>query len=191
MARQNPNDQGTVTMCLAILNSILHILESILSQEELPDFYEENLENIASILAFFIGGDAEYPHFQQVPQELVKCRQKAVRLVHMYQFKFNEYFSAKYSMFFFERIWGMVQNKQVPATKSHEKLIQAVIRYLNEMASYPDLADFFKTNMMNLFHQLVIPNITLTEDDREEYEFEPETFVRNDLEESDTETRRR
>jgi len=28
---------------VSILNSILHIIESILSQEELPDFYEESL----------------------------------------------------------------------------------------------------------------------------------------------------
>jgi hypothetical protein len=57
---------------LGILNSILHIIESILSQEELPDFYEINLENIASILSFVIMND--YPHFQKVPNELVKCR---------------------------------------------------------------------------------------------------------------------
>lgn len=56
----------------------------------------------------------------------------------MYQFKFNEYFS-KYSSYFFERVWGMVCNKQVPSNKQNEKLIQAIIRYLNEMAAYPDL----------------------------------------------------
>lgn len=61
-----------VVACLGILNSILHIIESILSQEELPDFYEANLENIASILSFVIM--TEYPHFQKVPNELIKCR---------------------------------------------------------------------------------------------------------------------
>ena len=91
MAKSNPNDLDTVRACLGILNSILHIIESILSQEELPDFYEENLENIAAILSFVLV-EAVYPHFQKVPDELVKCRQKAVRLVHIYQFKFNEYF---------------------------------------------------------------------------------------------------
>jgi hypothetical protein len=60
----------------------------------LPDFYEENLENIAGILSFVL--ETDYPKFQKVPEELVKCRAKVVRLVHIYQFKFNEYFS-KYS----------------------------------------------------------------------------------------------
>jgi hypothetical protein len=85
----------------------------------------------------------------------------------------------------------MVLNKQVPSTKNHEKLIQAVIRYLSEMANYAELAPFFKTNMLSLFSLLIIPNISITEDDVEEYECEPETYVKNDLEESDTETRRR
>jgi hypothetical protein len=54
MAKSNPADQSLVCVALSILNSILHIMESILSQEELPDFYEENLENIASILSFVL-----------------------------------------------------------------------------------------------------------------------------------------
>lgn len=59
------------------------------------------------------------------------------------------------------------------------------------MAAFPDLADFYKQNMMSLFTILIVPNISITEDDIEEYETEPETYVKNDLEESDTETRRR
>lgn len=161
-------------------------MESVLSQEELPDFYEENLENIAGILSFVLVEAAP----EVATNELIRCRQKAVRLVHMYQFKFSEYF-AKYSGFFFERVWAMVINKQVPATKAHEKLIQAVLRYLSEMATLPDLHEFYKANMLSLFELLIVPNISITEDDVEEYECEPEVYVRNDLEESDTETRRR
>jgi len=59
------------------------------------------------------------------------------------------------------------------------------------MSTYGELSDFFKGNMMTLFSLLILPNISLTADDMEEYEYEPESYVRNDLEESDTETRRR
>lgn len=59
------------------------------------------------------------------------------------------------------------------------------------MSNYPDLAEFFKGNMLNIFTLIIVPNISITEDDLEEYEFEPDTYVKNDLEESDTETRRR
>ena len=85
----------------------------------------------------------------------------------------------------------MVLNKWVVSTKQNEKLIQNVIKYLSEMSNYPDMSDFFKNNMLNLFTLIIVPNISITEDDLEEYEFEPDTYVKNDLEESDTETRRR
>jgi len=85
----------------------------------------------------------------------------------------------------------MVCKNQVSSTKLNEKLIQAVIRYLSEMAAFPDLGEFYKQNMMSLFTILIVPNISITDDDIEEYETEPETYVKNDLEESDTETRRR
>jgi len=45
--------------------------------------------------------------------------------------------------------------------------------------------------MVPLFELIVVPNISITEDDIDEYESEPETYIRNDLEESDTDTRRR
>ena len=50
---------------------------------------------------------------------------------------------------------------------------------------------FFKTNMLSLFSLLVLPNISLTPEDIDEYEEEPETYLKNDLEESDVDTRRR
>ena len=42
---------------MSIVNSILHIFESILSQEELPDFYEENLPNISQACIYVLEAD--------------------------------------------------------------------------------------------------------------------------------------
>ena len=187
-AKQGSQDAGLVGTCLSIISSIMHIIESILSQEELPDFYEENLNTIGAILQFIF--EVDYSHLQKQPGELVKCRHKAVRLVHLYQFKFAEFFLT-YSEFFFQKIWQMVLGGQVGATKQNEKLVQVVIRYLTEMASFPALTEFFKANMLQLFTLLIVPNISITDDDLEEYDMEPESYVKNDLEESDTETRRR
>jgi hypothetical protein len=60
-AKQNADNYDVICTVLGILNSILHIIESILSQEELPDFYEEQLGNIATILSFVI--ESDYPRF--------------------------------------------------------------------------------------------------------------------------------
>ena len=42
---------------IQMVNSVLHIFESILSQEELPDFYEENLEQISQACIFILETD--------------------------------------------------------------------------------------------------------------------------------------
>ena len=42
---------------LTISNSTLHIIESILSQEELPDFYEENLPTITQCCTAILNTD--------------------------------------------------------------------------------------------------------------------------------------
>ena len=55
----------------------------------------------------------------------------------------------------------------------------------------PNYKDFIKQNLETLLQVLVIPNISVTEQDLEEYEYEPAQYIKNDLEESDAETRRR
>lgn len=59
------------------------------------------------------------------------------------------------------------------------------------MATYNNLQDFFKANMSNIFELIILPNISITQVDIDEYEDDPDAYVRNDLEESDTDTRRR
>lgn len=68
----------------------------------------------------------------------------------------------------------MVLNGQVSASKQNEKLVQVVIRYLSEMSTFPDLVEFFRGSMLQLFTLLIVPNISITDDDLEEYEMEPE-----------------
>ena len=52
-------DQNQVSLLLSMINSVLHIYESILSQEELPDFYEENLDQITQVCIFVL--ETDYP----------------------------------------------------------------------------------------------------------------------------------
>ena len=47
------------TSFLVIQNCVLHIFESILSQEELPDFYEEKLPEISQVCANILQTDHE------------------------------------------------------------------------------------------------------------------------------------
>lgn len=52
--QQGDQNEGQVKMAFAVINSILHIIESIISQEELPDYYEENLPKITECCKFIL-----------------------------------------------------------------------------------------------------------------------------------------
>ena len=84
--------QSQMEACLLIANSVLHIYESLLSQEELPDFYEEKLAEICEACDFII--KVELGSLQTDGH--LKSRAKVIRLVHLYQSKFGEYFNSQY-----------------------------------------------------------------------------------------------
>lgn len=56
---------------------------------------------------------------------------------------------------------------------------------------FQELSDFFKENLSTLFSHIVLPNIFFSTEDIEDFEADPEAFVKADLEENDNETRRR
>ena len=62
---------------------------------------------------------------------------------------------------------------------------------MGEITNNPQKQEFIKNNLMKIFDILILPNIAITAEDQDEYEDDPDAYIRNDLEESDVETRRR
>lgn len=90
---QSPENSGSeqnIRTLFSVINSILHIIESLISQEELLDSYETNLDAIMNACSFVLSQD--YPRFANVPPEIIKARGKVVSLVYLYSFKFGEFF---------------------------------------------------------------------------------------------------
>ena len=121
---------------------------------------------------------------------MYRAQAKVVRLVHLYQFKFAEDFQ-NYGEHFFKEIWDIVAQNRMTTGRECERLIQATIRYLGECAQLPNFAEFLKNNLLVMFQVLVLPNISVTQEDIDEYEDEPQAYIRADLEETDNETRKR
>lgn len=65
------------------------------------------------------------------------------------------------------------------------------MKYLGDVINNPGKVEFVKSNLQKIFDVLILPNIAVTSDDQDEYEDDPHAYIRNDLEESDVETRRR
>ena len=62
---------------------------------------------------------------------------------------------------------------------------------MGDCINLPNYSDFIRLNLKGLFELLVLHLISITQEDVDEYECEPETYIKNDLEESDADTRRR
>lgn len=54
MVQSNLNNMPILEIIFGIINSCLSLIESFLSQEELPDFFEEHLPQISQILVFIL-----------------------------------------------------------------------------------------------------------------------------------------
>jgi len=88
-------------------------------------------------------------------------------------------------------VWQLVEQNKVTANKDNEKLVRVTVRFLGEVCNMPSRHAFIKMNLLKIFDILILPNISITEEDQDEFEDSPDAYIKNDLEESDAETRRR
>lgn len=114
-------DMSKIKDIYGVMNAILHIIESFLSQEQLPDYYEEQLPEITKSCLFIL--QQEYPHFNQIPEEISKAQGKVVSLVCLYQFKFYEYFK-DYTDGMFNGIWSLIPGNKIMPSKQCSKLVK-------------------------------------------------------------------
>lgn len=78
-------DVEQMRLLISTANSVLHIFESVLAQEELPDFYEENLEQISQACTYILS--AEFPIMQGTSKDVeavFRTKAKVVRLADVY-----------------------------------------------------------------------------------------------------------
>jgi len=99
---------------------------------------------------------------KDTPIEVFKARSKVVSRIHLYTFKFQEFF-LKFNDNSFRAVWSMVEQNKITTNKVGEKLLKNTLRYFGEMLTYrPDKAEFIKENLNKVFDILVLPNISIT-----------------------------
>mmetsp|Transcript_5909 Transcript_5909/g.9617 ORF Transcript_5909/g.9617 Transcript_5909/m.9617 type:complete len:96 (+) Transcript_5909:928-1215(+) len=91
----------------------------------------------------------------------------------------------------FESVWALITNNKIFASRSSSKLVKVTSRYLGDCLLDQQKAAHIKMNLSKVFDILILPNIAITQDDQEEYEESPDAYIKNDLEESENETRRK
>lgn len=128
------------------------------------------------VCAFVVGKESE----KQLP-ELAKAKSKVVAVLHLYTYHFPQHF-ADYRDQAFQLIWQFVELNTVQASA---KLTKGVMDYIAKSVPAPDRKPFIEANLLKLFQNVVMPAIAVTEEEIDEFEAEPDIYLRNDLEEAD------
>jgi hypothetical protein len=61
----------------------------------------------------------------------------------------------------------------ITAGRESERLVFAIVRYLGDCASIQKYQEFIRQNLPHIFTILILPNISITQDDMDEYNEEP------------------
>lgn len=141
-------NEAEIKSVYSTLNAILHIIESILGQEELPDFYEEQLPTIMEVCRFIV--EKEFVNQTNQLVEVTKAKGKVASLLFLYNFKFAEHFE-NYQESAFQLIWHFVEQNKLPSDKTGVKLVKKIMDFLQSAATLHERKAFIKNNLLKIF----------------------------------------
>ena len=75
---------------------------------------------------------------------------------------------------FFQSIWQIIAENRITAARESERLVFALVKYIGESSSLPNYSEFVRQNLALLFHVLILPNISISQEDENEFEDDPQ-----------------
>ncbi|KAK3944125.1 CAS/CSE protein [Diplogelasinospora grovesii] len=162
-----------------------------LSCQDLPSVIESNLQSITMILhkylsytnSIFDDEDDEVTPLEALKADICDALQ-------LYTNKYDDDFGV-YVHEFTNNVWNVLSS--VGPQKRYDLLTSKALHFLTAVASVPRHAEIFNNEQVlgTIVEKVILPNVALRETDIEMFEDEPIEFIRQDLEGSDTESRRR
>lgn len=163
-----------------------------LSCQDMPPQFEENLEQISTLLLKYLtyenpllatDDDAEAGVLENVKADICEALQ-------LYTNKYDDEFG-KYTTVFITNAWNLLSS--IGPEAKYDNLVSKALHFLTAIAGVDRHAQNFNDeNVLNqVVEKVVLPNVALRELDIEQFEDEPIEFIRRDLEGSDTDSRRR
>lgn len=175
----------------ATLDLLMKLLYD-LSVQDLPPIFEENFSAIMSLLHTYVIFQNDVlqtnDESQAGPLELVKS--DIFEVLGLYAAKFDEEFSPHVGQFV-ESSWNLLTT--ISSEPKYDILVSKALGFLTSVTHSQTHAQNFNSETIasQVVEKVVLPNVVLRDSDVELFEDEPIEFIRNDLEGSDSETRRR
>ncbi|KAK0159600.1 hypothetical protein PV327_010696 [Microctonus hyperodae] len=178
----------TIYNSLTILSKVFYSLNF----QDLPEFFEDNMEIWMSNFHQLLTTDV--PALQTTnnedPSVMEQLKSQVCDNIVLYAQKYNEEFQ-NYVPQFLDAIWKLLNvTGQEP---KFDALVSNSLQFLVTIADRSQYRALFEdpATFHNICANLITPNIEFREADNELFEYNPEEYIRRDIEGSDVDTRRR
>ncbi|KAL2354309.1 putative chromosome segregation protein Cse1 [Cryomyces antarcticus] len=188
---QNQNNKTALQQSFSTLNLCIKLLYD-LSCQDLPPVFEENMQAITSLLHRYLTYDNALLHTdyeaESGPLDIAKAGifEVLVLYVQKYEDAIGPFLGQ-----FIGSSWNLLTSIG-PETK-FDILVSKSLQFLTSVTHSRQHAESFNNQEIlgQVVEKVILPNLSLRESDIELFEDEPFEFIRQDLEGSDSDTRRR
>ncbi|EMR10605.1 hypothetical protein PNEG_01308 [Pneumocystis murina B123] len=185
------NSENREALDLLFKNLILCIkIFYDLNCQDLPEFFEDNIEQWMGLLHKYLNYSnpllVSEDHDIEGPLEKVKSN--ICEIVELYTQRYEDAFSMLPE--FVNTSWNLLTNTSFE--KKNDILVEKIMAFLTSVAKIQRYSYIFKSQdvLRHLIENIILPNISFQESDKEFFEDDSVEYVKRDLEEFDCNLRR-
>ncbi|ESQ39297.1 hypothetical protein EUTSA_v10001293mg [Eutrema salsugineum] len=161
-----------------------------LNFQDLPEFFEDHMNEWMGVFKKCLSSN--YPALEATADGLTlvdDLRSAVCENINLYMEKYEEEFQG-YLKDFASAVWTLLRD--VSKSPSRDQLATTAIKFLTTVSTSAHHALFAGDNVIKeICQSIVIPNVSLRDEDEELFEMNYIEFIRRDMEGSDVDTRRR
>ncbi|KAG2385935.1 hypothetical protein C9374_003084 [Naegleria lovaniensis] len=181
----NPNDLKLIFTCINLLLEIFYSLNWV----DIPEYFEEHVAEYSSMFNTILNYDnpALDNNLIEEPGLLDEAKRLVCQSINLYLEKYDEIF-IPYVEIFATSVWQLLS--KLDSKMKYDAVVSKAIEFLT-LVSRSEKHAIFKNALAPICDNIIIPNISLREEDEIIFAEEPIEYIRRDIEGSDTESRRR
>ena len=168
------NALATSSQLLSLLLSIFYSLNAV----DLPEFFEDNIDNFMKIFVQILHINSEHESILKLFSSVVKC-------VTLYTEKYSSNYT-EYIPGFFDLIWAIAQKTTLES--EYDGLVANVLKFFHSIIHQEGMGERLKQIMGSILTLLVYPNIVINDNDLDRFQNAPAEYFSADIEETDVET---
>ncbi|CAF2452132.1 unnamed protein product [Rotaria sp. Silwood2] len=162
-----------------------------LNAQELPEHFEDNLTLYMTHFMTLLSYDHPNLHSDRHDSGILdRVKTEICRSVALYADNYSDEFKP-FAQQFALAIWSLLSRLNL--SPCFDDLVGTAMRFLSTLAARSHHCSMFEggDTLKIVCEQVILPNLFLRESDVEEFEDNPEEYIRKDIEKSDSATRRR